>query len=54
MIDKKWENRDIIDVEQANSTKFSKLDEIGIPLRFFEAFSDVLVDRVVAPSCKRQ
>ena len=47
MIDMKWENRDIYVVEQANITKFSKLDEIGIPPRFSESFSDILVDRVV-------
>ena len=34
----KWERRNI--VKQANIPKFSKLDDIGIPLRLFESFFD--------------
>ena len=49
----KWENRDVNVVEQANIPKFSKLDDIGTPLRFFESFFvDVLADMILAtPSC---
>ena len=44
----KWENRDINVAEQANITKFSKLDNIGAPLRLFELFFDhALVDTIV-------
>ena len=44
----KWENRDINVGEQANIAKFSKLDDIGTPVRHFELFSDdALVDMIV-------
>ena len=47
-LDTKWENRDINVVEQANIPHFSKLDDIGTPLRLFESFFvDVLVDMIV-------
>ena len=35
-----WKNRDINVAEQASIPKFSKLDDIGIPLRLFELFFD--------------
>ena len=45
----KWENCDINVVEQANIPQFSKLDDIGTPLRFFESFFvDVLVDKIIS------
>ena len=49
----KLENRDINVVEQANIPQFSKLDDVGTPLRLFESFfDDVLVDMIVGtPSC---
>ena len=49
----KWKNRDVNVVEQANIPKFSKLDDIGTPLRFFESlFVDVLADMILTtPSC---
>ena len=34
----KLKNRDINVVEQANFPKFSKLNDIGSPLRLFESF----------------
>ena len=44
----KWENRDIIVLEQTNIPQFSKLDDIGIPLRIFESFFvNMLVDIIV-------
>ena len=44
----KWGNRDINVAEQANIPKFSKLDDIGTPLRLFELFfNDALVDMIV-------
>ena len=44
----KWKNRDISVADQANIPKFSKLDDIGNPLRHFELFSDdALVDVIV-------
>ena len=47
-LDTKWENRDINVVQQANIPHFSKLDDIGAPLRLFESFFvDVLVDMIV-------
>ena len=47
-LDTKWENRDINVVEQANIPHFSKLDDIGTPLRLFESFFiDVLADMIV-------
>ena len=36
LLDMKWKNRDINIVEQENIPQFSKLDDIGTPLRFFE------------------
>ena len=38
VLDMKWENRDANVVEEANIPKFSKLDNIGTPLRLFELF----------------
>ena len=36
-------------MEQANTVKFSKLDNIGAPLRLFELlFDNVLVDMIVS------
>ena len=44
----KWENRDIIVLEQTNIPQFSKLDDIGIPHRLFESFFvNMLVDIIV-------
>ena len=44
----KWENCDINVVKQANMPTFSKLDDIGTPLRFFELFfGDALVGMIV-------
>ena len=53
----KWKNRDINVAEQASIPKFSKLDDIGTPLRLFELFfddalvqlffDDALVDMIV-------
>ena len=44
----KWENHGINLVEQANTSKFSKLDDIVTPLRLLELlFDDVLVDMIV-------
>ena len=44
----KRENRDINVVEQTNVPHFSKLHNIGTPLRLFESFFvDVLVDMIV-------
>ena len=44
----KWGNRDINVVEQINIPQFSKLDDVGTPLRFFESFfDDVLVDVIL-------
>ena len=41
----KWENRDIL--MQANIRKFSKLEYIGTPLRFFDSlFENALVDMI--------
>ena len=43
-----WENRDTNIVEQASIAKFSKLDDIGTPLRLFELFfDDALIDMIV-------
>ena len=36
----KWEDRDINVVQQANTPKFGKLDDIGTHLRLFELFFD--------------
>ena len=49
----KWKNRDVIAAEQTNIPQFSKLDDIGTPLRLFESFFvDMLVDMILAtPSC---
>ena len=50
----KWKNRDVIVAEQANISKFSKLDAPPPPPpRFFESFFvDMLVDMILAtPSC---
>ena len=49
----KWKNRDVIVAEQTNIPQFSKLDDIGTPLRLFESsFVDMLVDMILAtPSC---
>ena len=48
LLDVKWENYDINVVQQAYIPKFSKLDNIGMPLRLFESFfDDALVDEVV-------
>ena len=49
----KWKNRDAIVAEQTNIPQFSKLDDIGTPLRLFESFFvDMLVDMILAtPSC---
>ena len=49
----KWKNRDVIVAEQTNIPQFSKLDDIGTPLRLFESFFvDMLVDMILAtPSC---
>ena len=45
----KWESVDINVVEQVNTVKFSKLDNIGAPLRLFELlFDNVLVDMIVS------
>ena len=45
----KWESVDINVVEQANTVKFSKLDNIGAPLRLFELlFDNALVDMIVS------
>ena len=38
LLDMKLENRDINVVEQANIPQFSKLNDIGSPLRPFESF----------------
>ena len=44
----KWENRDINVLEQANIPQFSRLDDIGTPLRLFESFFvNMLVDMIV-------
>ena len=44
----KWENSDFNVAEQANISKFSKLDDTGTPLRLFELFfDDALVDMIV-------
>ena len=44
----KWENRDINVLELANIPRFSRLDDIGTPLRLFESFFvNMLVDMVV-------
>ena len=44
----KWESWDINVVERADVSKFSKLDDIGTPLRLFELFfDDALVDMIV-------
>ena len=44
----KWEICDINVAEQTNIPKFSKLDDIGTPLRRFELFlDDALVDMIV-------
>ena len=44
----KEENRNINVAEQTNIPQFSKLDNIGTPLRLFESFFvDVLVDMIV-------
>ena len=43
----KWETRDIDVVEQANTEKFSKLDNIVTPLRLPELFFDELVDMII-------
>ena len=44
----KWENRDIIVLEQTNIPQFSKLDDIRIPHRLFESFFvNMLVDIIV-------
>ena len=43
----KWKNYDINVAEQANIPKFSKLDDIGTPLRLFKLFSDdALLDMI--------
>ena len=49
----KWKDRDVIVAEQTNIPQFSKLDDIGTPLRLFESFFvDMLVDMILAtPSC---
>ena len=47
-LDTKWENRDIDVTEQESIPYFSKLDDIGTPVRLFESFfADVLVDMIV-------
>ena len=43
----KWENRDTNVVEQANISKFSKLEDIGTLSGFESFFDDALVDIVV-------
>ena len=44
----KWENRDIDVLEQTDIPQFSKLDDIGTPLRLFESFFvNMLVDMIV-------
>ena len=44
----KWESRDIDVLEQTNIPQFSKLDDIGTPLRIFESFFfNMLVDMIV-------
>ena len=51
VLDMKWENHDINVVEQANIPKFSKVDNIGTPVRYFELFFDnALIDMSVAYS----
>ena len=42
----KWENRDTNVVEQANISKFSKLEDIGTLSGFESFFDDALVDIV--------
>ena len=39
-----WENRDTNVAKDANIPKFSKLDDIGIPLGPFESFFDYAFD----------
>ena len=44
----KWEDPDINVVEQGNIPKFSKVDNIGAPLRLSELFYDnALIDMIV-------
>ena len=44
----KWENRDINVLEQTNIPQFSRLDDIGTPLRLFESFFvNMLVHMIV-------
>ena len=44
----KWKNCDINVLEQANTPKFSKLDDIVTPLRLLKLFFDhVLVDMII-------
>ena len=40
VLDMKWENCDANVAEQVNIPKFSKLDNIETPFRFFELFFD--------------
>ena len=47
VLDMKWENCTIIVEEQANTLKFSKLDDILTSLRPPELLFDVLVDMIV-------
>ena len=47
VLDKKWKIRDINLAKQTNIPKFSKLDDIGTPLKLFElSFDDALVDMI--------
>ena len=44
----KWKNRDINIAEQGNILQFSKLDDIGAPLKLFRSlFVDALVYMIV-------
>ena len=47
-LDMKWKNCDINVLEQANTPKFRKLDDIVTPLRLLKLFFDhVLVDMII-------
>ena len=44
----KWKNRDFNVLEQARIPQFSRLDDIGIPLRLSESFFvNILSDTIV-------
>ena len=48
VLDIKWENCDIIVLEQENIPKFSNLDDIVTPVKLLELFfNDVLVEMIV-------